>query len=136
MLRTYRGAARWYGEAVSECQPGYLAAIRAPCPKKIAAKQAVARKSNRKWMSPGSQEFSANLKGDKRALKVSQNPVWDVPKPSKIEAWDGSGGQHEALKLHTAAKRQPRAPKNCPRDAQEAPKRGQEPPKSEQKPAK
>ena len=72
----------------------------------------------------------------RRVLKASQNSVWAAPKPSKIEAWDGSGRQHAALKLHTAAKRQPRAPKNCPRDAQEAPKRGQEPPKSEQKPAK
>ena len=82
MLRTYRRAARWYGEAESECQPGYLAAIRAPCPKKMAAKQAVARKSNRKWMSPGSQEFSANLKGDKIHLKQNSSDtyrIWWMP---------------------------------------------------------
>ena len=72
----------------------------------------------------------------KRALKASQNSVWDVPKPFKIEAWDGPGNPNAAMKLHRAAKRQPRASKKCPRDAQEAPKRGQEPPKSEQKPVK
>ena len=72
----------------------------------------------------------------KRVLRAPQNSVWDVPKPFKIEAWDGSGRQHAALKLHTAAKRQPRAPKKRPRDVQEALKKGQEPPKSEQKPAK
>ena len=72
----------------------------------------------------------------KRPLKASQNSVWDVPKPFKIEAWDGPGNPNAAMKLHRAAKRQPRASKKCPRDAQEAPKRGQEPPKSEQKPVK
>ena len=41
----------------------------------------------------------------KRAMKVSRNSVWDVPKPFKIEAW--------------AAKRQPRPPlyRSCPRAA-------------------
>ena len=46
----------------------------------------------------------------KRALKVSQNSVWDVPKPFKIEAWDGPGNPNAAMKLHRAAKRQPRVP--------------------------
>ena len=72
----------------------------------------------------------------KRVLRASQNSVWDVPKPFKIEAWEGPGSQNATLKLHRAAKRQPRASKKCPRDAQEVPKRGQKPPKSEQKPAK
>ena len=48
----------------------------------MAAKQAVARKSNRKWMSPGSQEFSANLKGDKIHLKQNSSDtyrIWWMP---------------------------------------------------------
>ena len=72
----------------------------------------------------------------KEAPKAYQNSVRDVPKPSKIGAWDAPGNQNAALKLPRTAKRQPRAPKKCPRDAQEAPKRGQELPKSEQKAAK
>ena len=72
----------------------------------------------------------------KRVLRAPQNSVWDVPKPFKIEAWDGPGSRNAAVKLHRAAKRQPRASKKCPRDAQEVPKRGQKPPKSEQKPVK
>ena len=72
----------------------------------------------------------------KRALKASQNSVWAVPKPFKIEAWDGPGSRNAAVKLHRAAKRQPRASKKCPRDTQEVSKRGQKPPKSEQKPVK
>ena len=72
----------------------------------------------------------------KEFLKASANQVCNVPKPSKNEAWDDPGSQNAALKLHRAAKRQPRVPEQCPRDAQEASKRGQEPPKSEQKPAK
>ena len=61
----------------------------------------------------------------KRALKASQNSVWDVPKPFKIEAWDGPGNRNAAVQLHRAAKRQPRASKKCPRDAQERTKAGQ-----------
>ena len=72
----------------------------------------------------------------KRVLRASQNSVWDVPKPFKIEAWDGPGNRNAAVQLHRAAKRQPRASKKCLRDAQEVPKRGQKPPKSEQKPVK
>ena len=72
----------------------------------------------------------------KTFFKASQNEVWDIPKPFKIEPWDGPGIQNSALKLYRAAKRQPRASKKCSRDAQEAPKRGQEPPKSGQKLAK
>ena len=72
----------------------------------------------------------------KRVLKASQNSVWGVPKPVKIETWDGPGCRNAAVKLHRAAKRQPRASKKCPRDAQEASKRGHEAPKSAQKPVK
>ena len=72
----------------------------------------------------------------KEPLKASPNPVWDATKPSKIEAWDGPGSQNAGLKLHIAAKKEPKASKKCPRDAQEVPKRGQKPPKSEQKPVK
>ena len=50
--------------------------------------------------------------------KAHQNPVQDVPKPFKIEAWDAPGSQNVALKLPSTAKRQPRAPQKCPRDAQ------------------
>ena len=53
----------------------------------------------------------------KRVLRAPQNSVWDVPKPFKIEAWDGPGNPNAAMKLHRAAKRQPRASKKCPRDA-------------------
>ena len=74
-----------------------------------------------------------NKKHVKRVLKVSQNSVWDLPKPGKSEAWGKPGTQHPALKLHRAAKRQPRAPQKCPRDAQEAPQIGQEPAKTGQK---
>ena len=64
----------------------------------------------------------------KRALKASQNSVWDVPKPFKIEAWDGPGNRNAAVKLHRAAKRQPRAyknqetPKKHPREARSRPR--------------
>ena len=66
---------------------------------------------------------------DKRALKAFQNSVWAVPKPFKIEAWDGPGSRNAAVKLHRAAKRQPRAskkaqetPKKCPREASSRPR--------------
>ena len=72
----------------------------------------------------------------KELCKALQNSIGDVPKPFKIKAWDGPGGQNAVLKLHRAAKTQPRASKKCPRDDPEAPKRGQEPPNSEQKAAK
>ena len=72
----------------------------------------------------------------KHAPEAFQNPVQHVPKPFKIEAWDGPGNPNAAMKLHRAAKRQPRASKKCPRDAQEPPKRGQKASKSEQKLAK
>ena len=65
----------------------------------------------------------------KRVLRASQNSVWDVPKPFKIEAWDGPGNPNAAMKLHTAAKRQPRASKKGkrrPRSAQERPGAAQE----------
>ena len=68
----------------------------------------------------------------KRVSKASQNSVWDVPKPFKIEAWDGPGSRNAAVKLHRAAKRQPRAskkaqetPKKCPREARSRPRANQ-----------
>ena len=69
----------------------------------------------------------------KEAAEAHQNSARDVPKLSKIEAWDAPGSQNATLKLPRAATRQPRAPKKSPRDAQETSKRGQEPPKSGQK---
>ena len=61
-----------------------------------------------------------------------QNQVRDVPKPSKIEAWDAPQSQNAVPKLPRAAKRQPRAPKKRSRDAQERPRGGQERPKDGQ----
>ena len=65
----------------------------------------------------------------KRVLRAPQNSVWDVPKPFKIEAWDGPGNPNAAMKLHRAAKRQPRAskkgqetPKKRPREARSRPR--------------
>ena len=53
-----------------------------PTSELMAAKQALARKGNRKWMSPGSQEYSANLKGDKIHLKQKSSDtyrIWWMP---------------------------------------------------------
>ena len=68
-------------------------------------------------------------------VKASQNSVWHVPDPFKIEAQGAPGNRNATLKLFRAATRQPRAPQKCTRAAQEGPKSGQEPPRSAQVPA-
>ena len=55
----------------------------------------------------------------KEAPKAHQNSVRDVPKPSKIRAWDAPGNQNAALKLPGTAKSAQEVPKRRPRSTQE-----------------
>ena len=66
----------------------------------------------------------------KRVLRGPQNSVWDVPKPFKIEAWDGPGNPNAAMKLHRAAKRQPRASKKGQETSKKRPREARSRPRA------
>ena len=68
--------------------------------------------------------------------EVHQNPVRDVPKPSKIEAWDGPNHQNAALKRPRAFKSGQEVPKRRPRSIRETPGAAQERAKAGQVTAK